>query len=73
MSKIKELFGVEIGEVFDIKERTTSRTGNWKGCYFDTEGQLRIPGLYWDYETSRTVISALIIGTPKSLTANVLS
>ena len=59
MSKIKELFGVEIGEEFDIKEEATSSTGNWGGCYFDEDGQLKIQGV--SYGTPQRVMGALLI------------
>ena len=59
MSKIKELFGVEIGEEFEIKEEAFSSRGNWKYCYFNEEGQLKIPAVIC--EISQRVMGALLI------------
>ena len=61
MSKIKELFGVEIGEKFDIKDKTSSSDDYWVGCYFDEKGQLQIPGLYHRV-VEQSVMCALLIG-----------
>ena len=41
MSRIKELFGVEIGEKFDIKSGVYETKEN---CYFDSLGTLNEPG-----------------------------
>jgi len=60
MSKIKELFGVEIGEKFDIKDKTSSGVWNWQECYFNKKGQLQIPGL--NHRVAQSVMCALLIG-----------
>ena len=42
MKDIKKIFGVEIGEKFDIDDGGED-VWPWRGCYFDKSGELNIP------------------------------
>ena len=66
MSKIKELFGVEIREKFDID---SNGGGTIKNCFFDRTGALVVPNFdYLDVDTL-ILLTALISGEAKIIKA----
>lgn len=62
MSKIKELFGVEIGERFSVK---ISDTCTYTNCCFDNIGELLIGGLNGQFCIDEKIFRKIIMGEAK--------
>lgn len=64
MKDIKKIFGVEIGERFNIDDND-EEMGPWRNCYFDKSGELNIPLGERVRELEKSIINKLLNGEYK--------